>query len=78
MLACTASFDPDDGVQVTDIWVDETKVPASVWSTGQFDALSYLKRNELGLIAPGRHTFFILPNNGYVSSSVAMKVIEKI
>lgn len=78
VLACTASFDPDEGVQVLNIWVDETAVPSSKWRGGRFDALPYLARNDLGLIKPGRHTLFILPDSGSVASTITMKVIEKI
>ncbi len=78
ILACTMSFDPDDGVRVVDVAVDGNAVPNIAFSDGSFDALPYLKRDALGLVTVGRHTFTIYPSSGPVNSTVAMKVIEKI
>ena len=78
VLACVAAFDPDNGVRVVDIMVDNNPVPDDVWIGGSFDALPYLKRDSLGLVATGRHTLAIYPNNGSVNSTVSLKVIEKL
>ena len=78
VLACTMRFDPDDGVRVVGVSVDGNEVPGVVYADGSFDALPYLKRNDLGVITAGRHTFTVFPSEGAVNTSVAMKVIEKI
>lgn len=78
ILDCTMSFDPDDGVRVVDVAVDGNAVPDAAWADGSFDALPYLRRDALGVVSVGRHTFSIYPDSGAVNSTVAMKVIEKI
>jgi len=78
ILTCTMFFDPDDGVRVVDVAVDGNTVPDAAFSDGSFDALPYLKRDSLGLVTVGRHTFTIYPNSGPVNSTVAFKVIERI
>lgn len=78
ILACTATFTPDAGVRVVDVAVDGNAVPDNAWADGSFDALPYLKRDDLGVVTVGRHTLILYPDSGAVSSNVTMKVIEKI
>lgn len=78
VLSCTVSFDPDSGVRVVGVSVDGNTVSDLVHSDGCFDALPYLRRNDLGVITQGRHTLSIFPDSGAVNSTVTMKVIEKI
>ena len=76
VLACLVSLDPDDGVSIVDVRMDQNPIPDEVWRTGSFDALAYMKRDELGVITTGRHTLAIYPNSGAVNSTVTLKVIE--
>lgn len=78
VLTCTATFDPDDGVRVVGVMVDGNTVPSDVYSSGTFNALPYLRRDSLGVIATGRHILSLFPYTGSVYSTVTMKVIEKI
>lgn len=78
VLACTATFDPDDGVRVVGVQVDNNPVPETAYADGVFDALPYLRRDSLCVIDAGRHTLAIYPDSGAVNSTVSMKVIEKI
>lgn len=78
VLGCIATFDPDDGVRVVDIMVDNNPVPEASWVNGSFNALPYLKRNTLGEITTGRHTLAIYPDSGAVNSTVTLKVIENL
>lgn len=78
VLACRVTFNADDGVEVVGVSVDGAAVNADVYEGGVFDALPYLARDELGLVTVGRHTLAIFPDNGAVSSTVTLKVIEKI
>ena len=78
VLGALAAFDPDDGVSVVQIQVDNATVPQSVWKSGAFDLLPYLRRDALGLIASGRHTLSIYPDNGAVNSTMTLRVIESV
>lgn len=78
VLACQVAFDADEGVRVVGVSVDNNAVSDLVYADGRFDALPYLRRDELGVITPGRHTLAIYPDNGAVNSTVKLKVIEKI
>ena len=60
------------------VQVDGNTVSSQLWSTGVFNALPYLKRDERGVIATGRHVLLVYPSSGDVQTTVAMKVIEKI
>ena len=77
-LACMVSIYPDDGVRIVNVHVDGNIVPDEVWADNTFDALPYLRRDELGVIIPGRHYITIAPNSGGAESNITMKVIEKI
>ena len=76
VLSCMVSFDADDGVQVVGIAMDNNDIPASVYQSGHFDAIAYLKRDENGVITTGRHTLAIYPDSGAVNSTVTLKVIQ--
>lgn len=78
VLACQVSFDADEGVRVVGVSVDNNAVSDLVYADGRFDALPYLRRDELGVITPGRHTLAIYPDSGAVNSTVTLRVIEKI
>lgn len=78
ILACLVAFEPDSGVRVVGISVDNNPVPDEVYAAGSFNALPYLKRDELGVVTTGRHTLAIFPDAGAVESDVTLKVIEKI
>lgn len=78
VLSCQVIFDPDDGVRVVDMMVDNNPVPDEAWSDGAFDALPYLRRDSLGMVTTGRHTLAIYPDSGAVNSTVTLKVIEKL
>lgn len=78
VLSCLVTFDADDGVRVTAVTVDGNTVSDLVYHDGAFDALPYLRRNDLGVITQGRHTLAIFPDSGAVNSTVTLKVIEKI
>jgi len=62
----------------TGVMVDGNTVPSDVYSGGTFNALPYLRRDSLGVIATGRHILSLFPYTGSVYSTVTMKVIEKI
>lgn len=76
VLACMVSLDPDDFVSIVDVQMDNNAIPKDVWSSGSFNALTYLKRDDLGQITTGRHTLAIYPNSGSVGSTVTLKVIQ--
>ncbi len=78
VLACRIAFDADDGVRIVRIKVDNTEVPGTLWQTGVFDALPYLRRDALGVIAAGRHALSLYPDSGAMNSTISLKVIEKI
>lgn len=78
VLACQVTFDADDGVRVVGVSVDNNAVSDLVYSDGRFDALPYLRRDDLGVITNGRHTLAIYPDSGAVNSTVTLKVIENI
>ena len=76
LLDVRFSFTPDDGVSVTDVRIDDTYVPDTVWASGSFSGLAYLSRDALGLPSVGTHRFILYPDSGDVGSRVVMKVIE--
>lgn len=78
VLACQVTFDADEGVRVVGVSVDNNAVSDLVYSDGRFDALPYLRRDDLGVITTGRHTLAIYPDSGAVNSTVTLKVIENI
>lgn len=78
ILHCRVTLEPSSGVSVVRVTVDNNPVPANVWAGGAFDALPYLRRDDLGVVTTGRHTLAIFPDQGGVGSTVTMKVIEKI
>ena len=78
VLSCLVTFDADDGVRVTAVTVDNNTVSDLVYHDGAFDALPYLRRDDLGVITKGRHTLALFPDSGAVNSTVTLKVIEKI
>lgn len=78
VLSCTMTFDADDGVRVVGVRVDGNAVSDLVYHDGRFDALPYLRRDDLGVIDVGRHYLSIYPDQGAVNTTVTMKVIEKI
>ena len=83
VLDVRISFDPDSGVSMQNVRVDSAHPPDEEWRGGSFSAMPYLKRDELGLIAQGRHWVAFSPSNGTygescgVNSTVTMTVIEK-
>lgn len=78
VLGATAWLDPDDGVRVVEVRVDENLVPSSAWADNVFSILPYLKRDALGLVTGGRHTLAIYPDSGAVNSTITLKVIQNI
>ena len=64
LLDVRVTFDPDPGVSVTELRIDNTYPPDSVWSGGSFSAMPYLTRDELGQIAKGQHTLVMHPSTG--------------
>lgn len=78
VLAATAWLDPDNGVRIVGVLVDENVVPSDEWAGGTFNALPYLSRDALGLVTSGKHTLAIHPNSGAVNSTVTLKVIQNI
>lgn len=76
VLACMVSLDPDDGVTIVNVKMDNNPIPDVVWSDGSFNALPYMQRDELGQITTGRHTLAIYPDSGSVGSTVTLKVIH--
>lgn len=83
VLDVRVTFDPDSGVSMQNVRVDSAHPPDEEWRGGSFSAMTYLKRDELGLIARGQHWVSFSPSNGTygemcgVSSTVTMTVIEK-
>lgn len=82
VLDVRAAYKPDTGVRVAGIRIDDTYLPADVWSGGSFSATGYLKRDELGCILSGQHRFILYPTTGVydelaaVSSTITLTIIQ--
>ncbi len=80
LLDVHIDFTPDLNIQVLKVSVDGNNPEESVWSSGSFNATSYLRQDELGQIAQGQHYVSFYPigsDSCGVSSTVTMTVIEK-
>lgn len=78
LLSCIVRMMPDSGLELAEVHVDSTKVPANVWNASlSFDALPYLSRSAAGLIPAGSHNVTMFPRtSGAISSTVTIKVIQ--
>lgn len=83
LLDVRVEFKPDIGASVIDLRVDETHPADEVWKGRSFSAMPYLKRDELGQIAQGRHHIVYHPSTGTygeecgVTSTITLTVITK-
>lgn len=81
LLDARAVFTPDSGVSVTELRIDDVYPPNSVWSSGAFSLMPYLKRDAQGCIAAGRHKLILHPSTGVygelgaVSSRITLTTI---
>lgn len=83
VLDVRVTFRPDIGVSINALLVDGIELSVEERRSGAFNAMPYLKRDDLGQIAQGRHWVTFHPSNGTygedcgVSSTITMTVIAK-
>ncbi len=83
VLDVQITLNPNSGVYIRSLILDGQYPAGSLWTNGSLSALPFLRRDELGQIARGRHSLVIYPSNGNagetcgVSSTVTMTVIKK-
>ncbi len=64
LLSAQFAFEPDDGVFMTDVRIDDLYVPRDVWQPRSFPGTAYLKRDAQGLPTQGTHRFILYPSTG--------------
>lgn len=81
LLDVQAAYTPDSGVQVTALYIDGVAPPASAVNARGFSIMPYLRRDNLGRVAPGVHQLVMHPytasGEGAVASTVTMTIIQE-
>lgn len=83
LLDARVTFSVPSGAHIRDVIVDGMEPPSDVWRAGAFNLMPYLKRDELGTIAQGRHRITFYPygetstTNVGVTSWVTLTFIDK-